>query len=188
MGKNQISKTNQTSESNQTLERNEILPIVNLKGEVVGKSNRGECHSQTTKEGREKHLHPVIHLHVFSSDGQLYLQQRALNKRLLPGYWDTAVGGHVSFGEKINDALLREADEEIGIEKFTPQLIDSYFYDSGRECELVYVFRTTYDGPFHWKDGEVIDGRFWSIEALKESIGKNIFTPNLELELTKYVL
>lgn len=176
-----------TEETRQASEKTEMLPIVNLKGEVIGKSDRNECHSQTTKEGRKEHLHPVIHLHVFSSDGRLYLQQRALSKRLLPGYWDTAVGGHVGFGEEINDTLIREAHEEIGIEEFTPQLIDTYFYDSGRECELVYVFRTVYDGPFHWNDGEVIDGRFWSVDALKKSTGKNIFTPNLELELNKYV-
>ena len=64
----------------------------------------------------------------------------------------------------------------------------TYLFKSEIECELVYVFRTTYNGPFHWNDGEVIDGKFWSPEEIEKSIGKNIFTPNLELELKKYIL
>ena len=29
-----------------------------------------------------------------------------MKKDLFPGYWDTAVGGHVSYGEKIEEAIV----------------------------------------------------------------------------------
>ena len=166
----------------------EYLPIVTKTGEIIGKASREECHNKTTAAERELYLHPVVHLHVFSTDGKLYLQRRSFQKKLLPGSWDTAVGGHISYGETTEEALKREVAEEIGIERYVPVHVETYYYDSGRECELVNVFRTVYDGPFHWNDGEVIDGKFWSINELKETLGKNIFTPNLELELKKYVL
>jgi isopentenyldiphosphate isomerase len=70
----------------------EFFPIVTPSGEVVGKASRQDCHNGSHI------LHPVVHLHVFSSRGELYLQRRALQKGLLPGYWDTAVGGNVSYG------------------------------------------------------------------------------------------
>ena len=48
--------------------------------------------------------------------GRLYLQKRSMSKDTNPGRWDTSVGGHVSAGEEVTDALLREAREELGID------------------------------------------------------------------------
>jgi isopentenyldiphosphate isomerase len=158
----------------------EYFPIVTTEGDVVGKALRQDCHNGSHI------LHPVVHLHVFSSKGELYLQRRALHKDLLPGYWDTAVGGHVMYDETIPQALLREVKEEIGITDFTPIHLETYRYDSSRESEMVHVYKTTYDGPFYWNDGEVMDGRFWSVDELRSAVGKNILTPNLEMELQRF--
>jgi isopentenyldiphosphate isomerase len=158
----------------------EYFPVVTAEGEVVGKALRQDCHNGSHI------LHPVVHLHVFSSDGKLYLQRRAMHKDLLPGYWDTAVGGHVMYGETIMQALAREVQEEIGITDFTPEHVETYRYDSTRESEMVHVYKAIYDGPFHWNDGEVMDGRFWSIDELRETIGMDILTPNLEMELQRF--
>lgn len=150
----------------------EYFPIVNESGEVLGKATRQACHDGSHL------LHPVVHLHVFSPEGALYLQRRALHKDLLPGYWDTAVGGHVSYGETILEALHREVSEEIGIEHYTPEHVETYRYDNPRESEMVHVYRTTYPGPFYWNDGEVMDGRFWTIDELRQAMGQGILTPN----------
>ena len=85
---------------------NELFPIVDEKGYIIGSATRGECHSGSML------LHPVVHLHVFDRQGRLYLQKRPLWKDIQPGKWDTAVGGHVDFGEETCDALRREAREE----------------------------------------------------------------------------
>ena len=158
----------------------EFFPVVLPDGEVVGKALRQDCHNGSHI------LHPVVHLHVFSSDGKLYLQRRAMHKDLLPGYWDTAVGGHVMYGETIMQALAREVQEEIGITDFTPEHVETYRYDSSRESEMVHVYKTIYDGPFRWNDGEVMDGRFWSLDELRQSLGQGILTPNLEMELQRF--
>ena len=158
----------------------EYFPVVTVEGEVVGRALRQDCHNGSHI------LHPVVHLHVFSSDGKLYLQRRAMHKDLLPGYWDTAVGGHVMYGETIMQALVREVQEEIGITDFTPEHVETYRYDSTRESEMVHVYKAIYDGPFHWNDGEVMDGRFWPIHELRQAMGKNILTPNLEMELVRF--
>ena len=158
----------------------EYFPVVTVEGEVVGRALRQDCHNGSHI------LHPVVHLHVFSSKGELYLQRRAMHKDLLPGYWDTAVGGHVMYGETIMQALVREVQEEIGITDFTPEHVETYRYDSSRESEMVHVYKAIYDGPFHWNDGEVMDGRFWSIDELRETMGMDILTPNLEMELQRF--
>ena len=158
----------------------EYFPVVTPEGEVLGKALRQDCHNGSYI------LHPVVHLHVFSSKGELYLQRRAMHKDLLPGYWDTAVGGHVMYGETIMQALVREVQEEIGITDFTPEHVETYRYDSSRESEMVHVYKAIYDGPFHWNDGEVMDGRFWSLDQLRQAMGQGILTPNLELELQRF--
>ena len=97
--------------------KEEWFPLVDEKGETIGKATRKECHSGS------KMLHPVVHLHIFNKAGDLYLQKRSINKDIQPGKWDTAVGGHIDYGETVEDALHREVREELGITDFIPLCI-----------------------------------------------------------------
>ncbi len=157
---------------------NEMFPIVDEEGNIVGAASRGECHNGS------RLLHPVVHLHVFNSKGELYLQKRPEWKEIQPGKWDTAVGGHMDLGENVEMALQREVREELGITDFVPEKIKHYLYDSQRERELVFVYKTTYDGTIAPSD-ETDGGRFWSLNEVKENLGKGVFTPNFESEIVE---
>lgn len=157
----------------------ELFPIVDEEGNVTGKATRGECHNGS------RLLHPVVHLHVFNSKGDIYLQKRPEWKDIQPGKWDTAVGGHVDYGETPEKALRREVREELGITDFEPEFVDKYVFDSKRERELVYVNRTTYDGEIHPSTEELDGGRFWTMQEIREAIGKDILTPNFESEFQR---
>ena len=159
----------------------ELFPLVNDNGEVIGKATRKECHSGSFL------LHPVVHLHVFNSRKELYLQKRALNKDIQPGKWDTSVGGHIDYGEEVLVALKREVREELGITDFEPTYIKSYKFVSTREAEYVNCFYTFYDGPIIPDPVEISEGRFWSIEEIKNAVGKDIFTPNFEQEFLNII-
>ena len=156
----------------------EMFPLVDEEGNITGAASRGECHNGS------KLLHPVVHLHVFNSRGELYLQRRPLWKDIQPGKWDTAVGGHVDLGESVEMALRREVREELGMTEFTPETLTHYVFESATERELVFVHRTTYDGPVTPSD-ELDGGRFWSLDEIRENMGKGIFTPNFESEIRR---
>ena len=143
---------------------------------MIGSATRGECHNGS------KLLHPVVHLHVFNSKGELYLQKRPEWKDIQPGKWDTAVGGHIDYGETPEEALKREVREELGMTDFTPEHLGHYVFESKRERELVYVHKTVYDGPIAPSREELAGGRFWTIDEIKNAIGKSILTPNFESE------
>lgn len=159
----------------------EMLPLVDENGIVTGNASRGVCHDGC------KLLHPVVHLHVFNPEGELYLQKRPLWKIVQPGKWDTAVGGHVSFGEHVEKALHREALEELGIKDFQPELLQTYIHETDLEREYVYAYRCTYEAPL-MPSSETDGGAYWTVADIASGLGKGIFTPNFEEEFRRFFL
>ena len=156
----------------------EWFPVVVPSGMVIGRSTLEYCHSGA------KPLHPVIHIHIIDRYGCIYLQKRSMKKDIQPGKWDTAVGGHVSYGETLLEATFREASEELGLTAFNPVFLTSYVFESEVERELVNVFAAV--GSFELKPDldEVDEGRWWPIDEVNANMGKGIFTPNFESEFT----
>lgn len=58
----------------------------------------------------------AVHLLGVAPDGRLWLQQRAANKSMYPGRWDTLMGGMVSAQDSVDTALARETWEEAGLQ------------------------------------------------------------------------
>ena len=157
----------------------EMVPIVETCGLVMGEATRKYVH------GGSKLLHPVVHLHIINRDGLFYLQKRGDDKDFLPGMWDTAVGGHVDFGEQLEEALIREAGEELGLFDFNPVYLMSYVFESEREKELVNVYGTVGNFLLTPANGEVSGGKWWTPEEIEAAMGKGIITPNYEGEFPK---
>lgn len=157
----------------------EMLPVVEPSGLVIGRMTRSYAH------GGDKLLHPVVHLHIVTRDGRLLLQKRSMSKDLLPGYWDTAVGGHIGYGEYIREALYRESSEELGLTDYNPIYLRTYVFESEVEKELVNVFACV--GSFRLiPDAEEVDEvRYWSMDEIEAKLGKDVFTPNFEQEFTQ---
>ena len=136
----------------------EWFPIVEPTGIVTGRSTRQYCH------GGSKPLHPVIHIHIIDRYGRIYLQKRSMNKDIQPGKWDTAVGGHVAYGESIKEALFREASEELGLTDFNPIYLETYLFESEIEKEMVNVFAAVGSYELTPDRVDVDEGRWWPVE------------------------
>ena len=154
----------------------EWVPLVDDKGKVIGRATRKEVHSGPGK------LHPVVHLHIINSKGEIYLQKRSLKKETFPGKWDTSVGGHVDLGETIEQALLRETSEELNITGIRPVPLAQYKWETDIESELVFSFTALYNANPVINKAELDDGKFWTIQEIRKNLGTGIFTPNFENE------
>jgi len=155
----------------------EVFDLVDAEGRVIGHASRAQCHADPSL------LHQAVHLFVFHPDGRLFLQKRSMTKRIQPGRWDTSVGGHVGLGEPAHRALLREAREELGLQRIEPDFLHSYIWRSEVESELVRTYRCTHRGPFELQSDEIDEGRFFTLPEVRALVGTGQLTPNLEHEL-----
>ncbi|MBR1514234.1 MAG: GreA/GreB family elongation factor [Bacteroidales bacterium] len=96
----------------------EFLPVVNERGNIIGRAMYVELHQGN------KMLHPVVHLHVMNGKGEA--------TRL---YW-----WHVAFGETPEKTLKRKMAETLGFSGVNPKLKRQYIREAKTERELVYVF------------------------------------------------
>jgi len=166
------------------MEAEEWFDIVTQHGKIIGKAPRSAVH------GNPELIHSVVHVHILNSKGDLYLQKRAPTKRLYPEKWDTAVGGHVSSGETVEHALVREAEEELGLSMVEFKPLFRYVHRNEYESELVHGFWVRNEGSFFINKREISEGKFWTISDIQNNMGKEIFTPNFEeeFELLKKIL
>lgn len=158
------------------IDSKDVLPVVNENGIVIGKSVRALVHKNPAL------IHPTVSLHVFNKSGQLFLQKRSAKKDLYAGLWDSAAAGHISLGESVEGALLREAQEELGVDARGAKAVFRYLSRNEHESELVHVFKMIYDGSMTLNPEEVETGRYWTIFEIKRLLGQNFFTPDFEQE------
>ena len=159
----------------------EQLEIVNEEGEVVGRALRSVIH------GNPALCHRVVHVMVIDDQGRILLQQRSLGKDVAPGKWDTSVGGHVGIGEELLLAARREMEEELGIDASELEHLYTYTHSNPHETERVTTYRCVYSGEIFFNRDEIDEVRYWSLEEIREAMGKGKFSDNFEHEFRMYL-
>ncbi|MBR9757831.1 MAG: NUDIX domain-containing protein [Algicola sp.] len=87
----------------------EFIDIVDASGNPTNKTAlKSVIHSKG-------HYHNTAHLWLYTKAGEILLAQRSFTKAICPGLWDVSVAGHVDAGETIEQATIRETQEEIGL-------------------------------------------------------------------------
>lgn len=90
----------------------ELLDVFDANYCKIGVASRGVAH-------REGLWHHTFHCWVVREDsvgrGEVLVQERSSAVVNFPGMFDISVAGHVSAGENILDAGLRELEEELGL-------------------------------------------------------------------------
>jgi isopentenyldiphosphate isomerase len=159
----------------------ELFDVVDSENRVISQATRGEVHAKGL-------LHRSVHIWVFNSRGELYLQKRAMTKDDNPGYWDSSAAGHLSAGEGYLASAQRELLEELGI---SGELQFYMKFPASRQThwEHVETYFCTTDQKITINPLEISEGRFWPISILKESVRNNPgqFTSTFHLFLGSYL-
>lgn len=157
----------------------EIFDIIDEQDNIIGQATRQEVHSNPSL------IHRVVHVLVFTSEGELFLQKRSPGKDVHPGKWDTSVGGHVNAGESYEHAALREMREELRIEGANLEFLQTYLHKNPTESELVHSYRCFWNGPVRTDPQEIDEGRFWSLQEIRGA-DPLLFTPNFLDEFKRF--
>jgi 16S rRNA (adenine1518-N6/adenine1519-N6)-dimethyltransferase len=126
----------------------ELFDVVDENDQVVGQASRGEVHSKGL-------LHRAIHVFVINRHGEILLQRRSLLKDAHPGVWDSSVSGHLDAGEAYEAAVVRELEEEMGIEGAVPEEFARITPSQATGWEHIRLYRCRYDGPVHFPCAEI---------------------------------
>jgi isopentenyl-diphosphate delta-isomerase type 1 len=136
----------------------DIFDIVNNRDEVIGQAPRSRVHAHGL-------LHRAVHVLVFNSRHEIFLQKRSMKKDRQPGVWDSSCSGHVDAGEDYDQTAVRELAEEIGLTLKTPPerlfKIDACYET---DSEFVWVYHCRSEGPFQL-DPEEIEAGDWFAPA-----------------------
>ncbi|MCS6977478.1 MAG: NUDIX domain-containing protein [Gemmatales bacterium] len=140
----------------------ELVEVVDDLGRVVA--------IVTRREMRQRRLpHRCTWALVFNSHGELFIHQRSATKDLLPLHWDVTVGGVLAVGEDFEAGVRRELLEELGI-RGDPEALFPFRFPEERPYALGMVYRLIHDGPFAFRDGEIVQGEFVALPDLANRI------------------
>lgn len=160
--------------------QSEIYDVVDQQDRVTGKATRGEIHQKNL-------LHRSIHILVFNSGNQIFLQKRSMAKDENPGLWDTSSAGHVDSGETYDQCAHRELWEELHIKGILKPLVKiEACRETYQEHVQVYICKT--DAPITINPEEISEGKYFDWADLQKEIQKkpDQFTSSFKLILKNY--
>ncbi len=103
----------------------EIIPIVDSNDKIIKYKERKQIN-------RREDIYRISALWVVNSQKQILLAQRSFTKTHSPGKWGPAVAGTVAKEETYLENILKETEEEIGIdlEDYNFQQVEKIFTDA----------------------------------------------------------
>lgn len=150
----------------------EYFDILDDQGNPTGeKCSRFQAHTQGL-------WHRTVHIYLFrkiDETVEFLVHLRSKTKDLAPNKWDTRFGGHLKTGENIEDALVTEIKDEIGLELKPDNFIQGETQKSDKfpNREFVSVFYYNHnDGleKLKFDDGEVQEVRWMKSQDIINSI------------------
>jgi isopentenyl-diphosphate delta-isomerase len=138
---------------------NKKVILVNDKDEVTGTAEKMEAHQKGW-------LHRAFSVFIFNSNGEMLLQQRAINKYHSGGLWTNACCSHPQPGEITEASAKKRLKEEMGFEVPITPVFDFIYkteFENGlTEYEFDHVFTGEYDGKINYDEDEVMNVRMVS--------------------------
>lgn len=140
----------------------------------------------------------AVHLNAWSASGELWVARRAFSKATDPGMWDTLVGGLIGSQEPPELALVRETDEEAGLEaseiadrtalhtitRMKRRIPEGFQVEDVLTCECILPDHIT---PAN-RDGEVMEIKRLQPEIVWQMLQQGAFTVEASIVIAEDLL
>lgn len=137
----------------------ELVALVAPDGSVVGEAPRSRVRSENLR-------HSATAILVRNAVGDIFVHRRSSSKDWCPSAHDAAAGGVLRSGEDPARSARRELAEELGIDTADLTLLGIAPYEDSTVRVVEHVFETIWSGSVDFVDGEVVWGRWMSLEEL----------------------
>jgi isopentenyl-diphosphate delta-isomerase len=166
----------ETKNSRETDSPEELLDLVDERDQVIDTVTREEVYRKGLRNYR------VIHAFIKNSEGKIWIPRRVATKKLYPNGLDYSIAGHVESGESYDDALLKEASEEVNMDLkdnqyrkigyFTPYTHDVHCFQTVYEVltDTVPEYNREDFSDYEWLLPEEIVSRYADGEIGKEDV------------------
>jgi isopentenyl-diphosphate delta-isomerase len=160
----------------------EELILVDEHDREIGFKSKSDCHAGNGL------LHRAFSIFVFNGDNELLLQKRSPAKLLWPNYWSNTCCSHPRRGERMEQAVTRRLDQELGF-KCALEFLYKFKYQAeygtvGGEHEYCWVYYGRYDGAVDANVNEIAEWRFIGVDDLEHelAVAPDSFTPWFKME------
>lgn len=152
----------------------EVFDVVDEEDNIVGRAERSKVHSRGL-------IHRSVFFFVFNENKEILVNKRSKTKEFYPGYYSIALGGHLNSGESYESAVIREAEEELGIRKAKPVFIKFFRRrkeEKDRENVKLYAFFINSNKKLKIDKSEISKAFFASLEEVEKLMKKEEFIPD----------
>ncbi|MFT4639354.1 MAG: 16S rRNA (adenine1518-N6/adenine1519-N6)-dimethyltransferase [Verrucomicrobiales bacterium] len=143
----------------------ELFDVVDEADQVVRQATRRDVHANGW-------LHRAIHVFAFNKNGELFLQKRSHLKDVHPSTWDSSAAGHLDAGESYESAVVRELEEELGIEESPPEYVATLPPSDATGWEHVKLYRVQASKRLRYPYSEIETGGFFDLEMIEHWIAR----------------
>jgi isopentenyl-diphosphate Delta-isomerase len=150
-----------------SIQTDELVVLLDDAGRSIGTARKADVHDGATP------LHLAFSCYLFDDEGQVLLTRRALDKRAFPGVWTNSFCGHPAPDEPMEDAVVRRARAELGVDVTDLRLMLPDFryraVDAGGvvENEVCPVFCARAASPLDADPEEIMDSAWVSWDQLR---------------------
>jgi len=141
----------------------ETLDYFDRYGFFKGREDRSVIHNNGA-------WHKGVHVWLFNSEGEIFLKKRNSDRDTFPDYWED-VGEHLKPNEKFEGGAKRGLEEELGVKGVKlDRIAEAKMCYPKDNCELIELWKCVFDGRITENKEESSQGRFFSLDEIKEMI------------------
>lgn len=143
----------------------ELLDLVNINDEIIGTVWRSD-YDRLDEE--DLGYIRAVDMFIQNDKGEVWIPKRTAHKKIAPNGLDYSVGGHVSSGETYEEAMIKEASEELNLQLSNDDLefLGTLEPDSDglRYFRRIYRYQTNETPDFNTDD--FVSARWMAIDSL----------------------